>query len=274
MHFDQSFQVNIMERKNYKLLEQIVRNKIPCLFISPHFDDAALSCGGLISYLSDKTKVVVVNVFTEANEPPYTLSTKVFLGRCGYKNAKKLFEQRKLEDSLSFKNLKVQIINLGFVDALWRKDANVGLLIKFLGRFIPEIIHVYKTGRLHVLKGKVSEKDDQIMLQIKKRISDIVRGENAVLFLPLSIGNHVDHVIVKDVCSQLNLTKVFWLDYPYSLKSKVTNGFWDKYKFNTLSFNENQDDRMKLIKGYKTQISGLFPGGNIKLVPEKYFWKV
>ena len=40
-----------------------------CLYLSPHFDDAALSCGGLIRQLVlEDTQVLVATIF--AGEPP------------------------------------------------------------------------------------------------------------------------------------------------------------------------------------------------------------
>jgi len=51
---------------NNEIINNIIREKIPCFFISPHLDDAALSAGGLIAYLSQHTHVEVIDVFTEA----------------------------------------------------------------------------------------------------------------------------------------------------------------------------------------------------------------
>jgi hypothetical protein len=58
-----------------KIIAHIIKNKIPCYFLSPHLDDAVLSAGGLISSLSGNTSVTVVNIFTTAGEKN-TLSAK------------------------------------------------------------------------------------------------------------------------------------------------------------------------------------------------------
>ena len=44
----------------------------PILFVSPHLDDAVLSCGALLEAAAGHCPVTVATVFTTADVPPHT----------------------------------------------------------------------------------------------------------------------------------------------------------------------------------------------------------
>src|SRR5579871_5067884 len=120
-------------------MKQIETSKPTCIFISPHLDDAILSAGELMRTLVGKTKILVVNVFTEASNDRQTLSAWKYVKDMGYSNAKDLFIERKAEDKRALSHLGIYPINLGFSDVLWRtKNTKFS---SFLGKIIPELNH-------------------------------------------------------------------------------------------------------------------------------------
>src|SRR3990172_2740944 len=96
--------------ENFDLIvKKIVKNRLTCFFVSPHLDDAVLSCGGLILFLIDnKVPVKVINVFSEGDDGPYTFSAKVNLILTGYNNAKVLYKERRKEDIAVLKKIGVE----------------------------------------------------------------------------------------------------------------------------------------------------------------------
>ena len=109
-----------------KLTKQIINEKAPCLFISPHLDDAVLSAGDFILFLIEqKIPVTVITVFTKISPKPYTLSAKSFIRQCGYNDAELLFADRRSEDKEIFKKIGIQTEHFDFVDATWRKKENI-----------------------------------------------------------------------------------------------------------------------------------------------------
>src|SRR5258708_6346967 len=129
----------IIEDKNFK-----------CIFLSPHLDDAVLSCGTLLEQLAGKVDITVVNIFTNAHAKPYTLSAKRFLQLSdSYTDANDLYKERAKEDALLLNNLNIKSVNIGLEDAIFRRKSHKS----FLGKFIPEFDHSYPTYRWHVLKG-------------------------------------------------------------------------------------------------------------------------
>lgn len=245
------------------IIQKIVSQRIPCIFVSPHLDDAILSAGGLISYLADKTEVKVINVFTEASKPPYTLSTKRFLSQCGYDDANLLFKNRVAEDGGLFNSLSIKPINLGFIDAPFRKYDNPNLLRKLLAKLLPEFIHIYPVHRLNIASNKISPADSAMIYEIKNNLNEITSGlKDFYVFCSFATDTHIDHVIIRKVCSENFKKVIFWSDYPYFKNNQ-------KFKIDFM-FNENKIEKKKLILGYKSQIKMLFPKNKIELRPEYY----
>jgi len=240
--------------------------KSPCFFISPHLDDAVFSAGGLMIFLAKKNPVTVVNVFTEAGDLPYTLSAKKYLSVCEVDDARKLFEQRRNEDQKVLEKVGVKVVNLGFVDALWRKKEGVARF-----KIIPEFANVYATFRLGIARGKISIYDQSLVKNLKKKLSGLVTN-NAIIFCPLGIGKHVDHIIVRDVCSQAFAKLIYWSDFPYLLTNSFDREFVGKNTSATFVFAKNKKEKEVMIKGYKSQLRLTFPKNKIELVDERYYY--
>lgn len=257
------------------VIETIVKEKIPCSFISPHLDDAVLSCGGLLTYLSLKTKVRVVTVFTQASSDPCTLSAKAYLGQCGFKDARRIFEERKKEDRKALGKLGIEAIHLDFKDALWRKKDNMGWFRQRIARSVPEFGHVYPTYRFHVISGRVSGWDAELLENIKKElISLFLSQKRSVVFCPLGLGNHVDHVIVRDIAFGIFDRVILWSDFPYNLESKEKkSSFVEKNNFKTFLWKSFLHKKIKLIYSYGTQAKAMFPEG-VPVIPEEYHAKI
>lgn len=246
------------------LIETIIKEKKTCYFISPHFDDAVFSAGSLISYLSTKTKVAVVNVFTKSGEKPYTLSAKVYLKQCSYSDANELFINRETEDALVLNRLGGKVINLGFVDALWRRKPPAGILSQTF-RNIAELQVIYPTYRFHILKGKVAKQDDETIVQIQKKLSETIDPATSVIFCPFGIGNHIDHVITRIACEKQFPQVIYWSDFPYNLHTKV-----DIHSFDTFQFDRNLNEKKELIQGYVSQYDAMFRQG-LQLQPDIFY---
>lgn len=253
------------------LIESIVSKKTPCLFVSPHLDDAVLSAGDLISYLADKTEVKVVTVFTEPSPKPYTLSAKSFLRQCGYGGrAEELFAERRKEDKEIFSRIGVEAIHLGFIDATWRKKETISFPRKIAAHFIPELGHRYPVHQLNVISGKIVKEDflliDEIGASVRKIAGD---WKDYAVFSPVSFGNHVDHTLTREMSGRFFSNAILWSDFPYNLESKTIM----PKGCAPMQWSKNMEKKKELINGYRTQVNAMFPGG-IPLIPEIYYISV
>lgn len=254
---------------NNDLVQKIISERIPCFFISPHLDDAILSAGDLISYLAGKTTVHVVTIFTEVSPKPYTLSAKSFVRQSGYGDPENFFSDRRREDMEILNAVGAKAVHLGFVDGTWRKFNNASLVRRYLGRFIPEFIHLYPVHQLHIVSGVVHPEDESMCKKIAGEIQKLTKeAPSPYIFCPAGFGSHVDHVITRTVCEKTYPKAFLWSDFPYNLNKRKTfpvNGY------GTFYWENNLENKKKLIQGYKTQVNTMFRDGNIPSISETYY---
>ena len=248
------------------ITNRIIRSNKPCYFISPHLDDAALSAGSLMSYLSRYTSVHVINVFTQPDKPPFTYSAKSFIKQCGFSDAQKLYAQRKKEDAFALENIAHHITNLDFTDALWRKRQCNNWTLQKIAAIIPESIHLYPTYYLHVLSGTIDSDDQSTLTSLRHVLQHTI--DNGIVFSPLGIGNHVDHLIVHAACQNLFVPTIYWLDLPYALRSATQIKEKPMYSF---KYSTHTNQKGELIRKYQTQYSALFKANTPYLEPEIFY---
>lgn len=232
------------------------------MFFSPHLDDAILSCGQLIIELLKKNAdITVITVFTKTKTKTISPQGKQFLKQCGYKTSSKLYRDFNLEDKKVLKHLKVKYIHLGFTDAAWRTNE--------IGK------PTYQNSDVQ-FSGNVSVSDKKLIKDVSQKIKSIInkRKGETMIFAPLSIGSHVDHVIVKKALEKINVPAIYWKDYPYCLNKKLIKQYFlnnkNEIKYLKLS-TLNHRSKNKLIMFYRSQLKSLFPTGRIKYSPEEYY---
>lgn len=238
-----------------KLLKYITDSKKQIFFVSPHLDDAVYSAGYLISKVTKTNPVTVINVFSKGRREN-SFSAISFLKQCNYKDSLCFYADRVAEDKQVLQNLGVKGLYLNFTDALWRRKANKKT-------FLVEQALVYPTFRFHIKKGQISKHDENLVAEITKKLEKII-PKNGIVFAPMALGSHVDHVIVNQICNNLNRDIIFWEDYPYNQHSKTNT--------NLPGFTIDIDQKIKmgLIRGYKSQFKAMF-NNNIKLRSEKFY---
>jgi LmbE family N-acetylglucosaminyl deacetylase len=136
-----------------------------CVFLSPHLDDAVLSCGALMRTLAPRSEIHVVTVFTESTDGPHTRAARSFLRQCGHgstTDATALFAARRKEDRAVLDGMGVGHEHLGVPDALFRRRAVPRALsgpAARLARVLPELDHRYPTFRFDIALGRVARGD-------------------------------------------------------------------------------------------------------------------
>jgi LmbE family N-acetylglucosaminyl deacetylase len=245
------------------LTDYIIKNKLKCIFVSPHFDDVALSCSTLLEELAGKTEIVVINAFTEAHKGPYTLSARKFLhDSTNYSDATNLFNAREKEDTKVLSRFPLSIVNFGLEDALFRRKKQKA----FLANVLPEFDHIYPTYRWHLLKGIA--KNDTALFELKKKLEPF-KKENILVFTPYGIGGHVDHLAVRKACIEVFDNVLLYSDFPYNMR---LNSYGDAINNGEIyTIQPDLHKKEELLKGYVTQFAGLFPTGKIAKHQEMYF---
>lgn len=249
--------VGLSEKNDHFLQYLLTKDKI--VVLSPHLDDAVLSAGSLISYLTHASKnVQIITVFTEGSKitsPAIkTILTRV-LKTAQFTDIKAYFEERRKEDMRALRELNVYTTQyLGYTDAAWRIDPN--------GKAI------YPNTQLAGIHAHDALLTDQLSEEFKK----IMNYSNIAVLAPIGRGNHVDHQLVRNVVSKIFPNTIFYQDFPYSVVQSNENAFIEKKKLVEFEWRGDYQSKKNAILQYATQLNSLslFFKENMKLSYEKY----
>jgi LmbE family N-acetylglucosaminyl deacetylase len=206
------------------------------IIVSPHLDDAALSCGGRM--LGDQA-VMVVNIFSK---------TAWWRFGHGAADAEKIQACREMEEELVARLSGAAIIGLGLAEALLRGYA---------------MEHVFDPAPKD---GEVAARDAEAAAAIGKSVLGLSREHPlAHWFLPLGVGSHVDHILVRDASVEalrgagIKPTHLhFYEDLPYAAKlgpeadfSGLVPGF--VLREEVLEIDELMEWKLELLRAYWSQ---------------------
>ncbi|MFJ3583225.1 PIG-L deacetylase family protein [Streptomyces sp. NPDC090127] len=242
----------------------------PLIVLSPHLDDAVLSCGGLLLHARGRVPVTVVSFFTEAAPPPYTLSGRQYLRQTGASDAQELYAARRDEDRAVMAELGVAWSHVGLVDGLFRRRSGRAPHSGGLAGRLPEIDHVYPTYRLHLSRGRVSRHDAETLRTVTESIVALLPPDRGLVLAPLGVGGHADHVLVRTAAERGGRRVAYYSDFPYNQRHQPDASFTARHAFVVCGWEDGLDAKQALIRGYRTQADALFPQGAIPLAPEVY----
>ncbi|MFD5945442.1 PIG-L deacetylase family protein [Streptomyces collinus] len=245
----------------------------PLVVLSPHLDDAVLSCGALMTHAANRTSVRVATFFTEAGVPPYTLSGRHYLRLAGRPDAEYLYRERRAEDEEVLRRLGVDWVHLGLTDGLFRRKPVVsGRHRQWLRRALPEPSHIYPTYRLHVATGRISPYDTGTLDRARAVLETLASAPRTILLAPSGVGRHVDHVLVRTAAELSGHRVVFYSDFPYNQQHSLDPRFVERNGLAGVEWSRGLAAKAALVRGYRSQADALFPGGRIPEVPETYLF--
>jgi LmbE family N-acetylglucosaminyl deacetylase len=94
------------------------------IFLSPHYDDAALSCGGIIWEEVRRGAQVSIWTVCAAPPPPGVLSPFAEELHARWKTGPQATDQRRLEDIASCAHLGAAYLHLNLTDCIYRRGPN------------------------------------------------------------------------------------------------------------------------------------------------------
>lgn len=250
------------------LLTEVIKRGFSLIVLSPHLDDAVLSCGALMSYAVEHVPVTVVTLFTEAGPPPYTLSARRHLRHVGVTDAESLYYQRKIEDQAVLESIGVTWVHIGLTDALYRRNARSG---RFWINLLPELAHIYPVYRRHIVSGNLAPADAGTLQDACTSIQRIACQGPALVLAPLAVGGHVDHLLTR-TAAELSAARVgYYSDFPYNQRHLPDDTFIRRSGLVEARWSRLIDSKADLIREYRTQVHGLFKDGRIPIASEVFF---
>lgn len=177
------------------------------IYISPHLDDAVLSCAGLIfKQVSQGEDVQVINLFAGIPNLQKFSEYAEKQHRMWELPPDKAILVRRQEDNQALSFLGAKVTNWDNWDAIYR-SAN--------GEFLYTN-HEKLFGLIHA--------DEQPLIEfLTQEISQVFqRFPEATFYAPLRIGGHVDHLVARSCAAHLykhGMKVIFYEDFPYVAKS-------------------------------------------------------
>ncbi len=215
------------------------------LIISPHLDDAVLSCGDLIHKLNSEGNIIdVVTVFSK-DASDLSSSAIRFHYNCFLPNMP--MKHRKIEDKKAHKLLNCGSIYLNLLECLYRKNNN-----EFLYPDLDNIYHLEK-------------KDTKIIKTVEEKLLKIVNNYDIVL-CPMGLGGHADHLVcnkaVNNIKKQINGKLFFYEEVAYVCyyyREHIKSNWGDGLSYKLIELSE--DDFNSKINGillYRSQLNILW----------------
>lgn len=223
------------------------------LFVSPHLDDVALSCGGLVYRLTSTGRPVTIATVCTADHPANRpLSEAARHEHRQWQLGDRPYQGRRAEDEQACRVLGANAAHLGLLDAIYRRDEKGAPL--YTNDFIGGAVHPY---------------DWQVQLpQVQAVLSPLIHTATQV-YCPLAIGGHVDHVIVRHAVESLagRPDIRYYEDFPYADKlDRFTPP--DGWTCDEIALTTDEVNmRIRAIACYASQLFAVF--GSAAAMPER-----
>ncbi len=233
------------------------------IYLSPHYDDASLSCGGAIhQQVQAGASVLVITVFAAPPMPGEPLSPFAEAMHRRWGTPEDVIATRQLEDQASMEILGADYLRFKFTDCIYRGH--------------PQQEAWYYTSDADIF-GEIHPADRPLVADIVEAMREMIpAGEDMTIYAPLTVGHHVDHQLVHAVAWQLRApayTLAFYEDYPYAALDNLQTGQETPYTLQVtlaarqvvnwqprLCFlsEENLQAKIESVRAYTSQLPVLF----------------
>ncbi len=225
--------------------------------LSPHLDDAALSCFGLLNDLRGQVSRLVITICCGNPAPAPVWGEEEKFRHNPDLDDYGTPSQRRLEDVAAMNALGCDFVHLGFEDGIYRRSPTSG-------------DYIYRTTREKFVRPRIEDAShiEELFLVLRRLCQNMGR---LLLVAPMSIGYHVDHSITTHNALRLESEEVellFYEDFPYVLDPSYSAGFQDapKKALDRLGLVEqgcfyvafDPQDKAELIQHYTSQVPILF----------------
>jgi LmbE family N-acetylglucosaminyl deacetylase len=215
------------------------------VYLSPHLDDAALSCGGAIArHTIAGSRVLVVTICTAM--PPDITKLSSFAEQThqmwGF-SSEEIISARQREDGIAMEHLAADSMWAGMLDAIYRKpDVYTDNTALFGEPVANDPLFTSLKVFLRALRGRVPR---------------------ATMYAPLGVGSHVDHQITYAAArAAIGSSLAFYEDFPYVSRPNLLEERLSKlegpFVSSTINIDSTLSRKIGAISAYKSQIESLF----------------
>lgn len=261
----------LLERFDWSDFERVV-------ILSPHLDDAALSCGGLLHCLQGRVSTLVVSICCGTLRILAADGSSKLPHRRGHASPR----LRRREDIAAMHSVNADFVHLSFADGIYRRSPLTGKLI-------------YRNERERWVSPRVEDMAhiEELYLVLRRLCLDL---GSILLLSPMGIGHHVDHQITAQVAVRLaaaGAALLFYEDFPYVADARIGRGDQDGPRealarlqlapAKHFALPVDVEGKMALLQHYATQVPALFGGDDGMRerivghrhgsVPSEFYWR-
>jgi LmbE family N-acetylglucosaminyl deacetylase len=221
------------------------------VYLSPHLDDAALSCGGLI-YRQARQGARPLVITCLAGVPDYrTLSPFATELHRRWGQPLDPMGLRRCEDAAALQYLGADYQHWDYGDCIYRRAPGGA-----------DFLYASEAA----LFGDVHAQEQGLVVELAGRLKSALQNEDILIYAPLAVGHHVDHQLVLQAALLLRERRFrvqFYEDYPYVADpQKLAQALqaWTRpptAHVQALSEAE-MDARISAIRLYRSQLDSLF----------------
>lgn len=170
------------------------------IYISPHLDDVALSCGGRIWQQTQAGEgVLAVTVFAGERGVDATLSPFAAELHALWELGADAPTARRKEDAEALACLEADGLYWPYLDCIYRW-----------------VDDGFPYASEEALFGEVHPAEEALVAELAARVADLPLEQGGVLYAPMGIGRHVDHQVVHRAVGRIAHQVVYYEDYPYA----------------------------------------------------------
>lgn len=176
------------------------------IYLSPHSDDVALSCGGLVYEQTQAGEPVLVATFFSATPPMADFSPFAQGQHDKWELLEAAMDHRRQEDAQALEILGADGHYLDQLDCIYRLHPQTG-----------QAMYASEEG----IFGAIDPAEAEYHLELAERTVKLVGPprDELVLYAPLTVGHHIDHQLLRRASLALlerGYTVVYYEDYPYA----------------------------------------------------------
>ena len=218
------------------------------IYLSPHLDDAALSCGGQIFQQTAAGKRVLIVTITAGDPAVTTVSTYAQSLHARWELVVDAVAARRQEDIAANQILGAETLHWSVPDCIYRYDPDTGAPFYVSD---PDIF------------GEVNPVETSLINQLAQQMVALPAANR--VYAPLTIGHHVDHQLTRTAAELAFGVQqlVYYEDYPYAeqpgARERVIAVNQSQWHAEVMPLNEaDVKAKIEAIFAFKSQLSTFF----------------
>lgn len=220
--------------------------RVQWIYLSPHLDDGALSCGGMIWDQTSSGEAVTILTICAGDPPPGPLSPFASSLHSRWETGEEAVARRREEDLAACSRLSATPRHLELPDCIYRRSPKTGETLYDSEASLGNAIHPHELPLVTALSEQFA-----------------ALPEGAQLVSPLAIGRHVDHRLVRAAAERSGRALLYYADYPYILQDSAALEALLRSGWKPVGFplpDTSLEAWQEAVATYQSQISSFWSG--------------